>query len=113
MTEGTWPHGMGPTTDIVCVCVCIQCVDSGKQWSSERPADSAAGKDEDVMDADSTAAASSSASPLPLMHACRRRLRRHLVNAGRVVGLLSAVAYLPLPPTLQRFLLLDELDTVH
>ena len=47
---------------------------------------------------------------------CRCLVRRHLASDGRVGGgggLLGAVAHLPLPPALQRFLLLDELDAVH
>jgi len=53
---------------------------------------------------------------------CRCLVRRHLASDGRVGGgggggggggLLCAVAHLPLPPALQRFLLLDELDAVH
>ena len=50
---------------------------------------------------------------------CRCLVRRHLASDGRVGGggggggLLGAVAHLPLPPALQRFMLLDELDAVH
>ena len=47
---------------------------------------------------------------------CRCLVRRHLASDSRVGGgggLLGAVAHLPLPPALQRFLLLDELDAVH
>jgi len=89
-----------------CAYTCIQPTGNRKLASSEQP--DGVTNDDDVIHA-----AATGPSLQPLTHACRCRLRRHLVTTGRVVGLLSAVAYLPLPPALQRFLLLDELDTVH
>ena len=72
----------------------------------------------ELVDGDSKPVFSTqSTSPvlLPLTQACRCQLRRHLLvySALKPGGLFAAVNALPLPTTLQRFLLLDELDHVH
>ena len=93
-------------------CVCVQKLMSSSTSSQYQLDDAAAAAD--IKDDEMTVACSSQWSAAPtLSQLCRSQLRRHLVTVCRVGALLIAVNCLPLPPTLQRFLLLDELDSVQ